>query len=223
MVRKFVLASVVAAAISAPAFAADLPVRGPALVGPVAYPMYNWTGLYVGLHAGYGWGNLGGATSQTGGLVGGQIGFNWQGAGSPFVLGVELDSAWADIEQTATAAAFGLVATATSKTNYLGSLRVRAGYAWDRALLYVTGGAGWANNTLSATVAGGGFAAGASSSNTHFGWTLGAGLEYAFAGPWSAKLEYLYYGLDSQTYFGVANANLKISTVKLGVNYRFGM
>jgi outer membrane immunogenic protein len=206
------------------ASAADLPARM-ATKAPAYLPAFNWTGLYIGLHGGYGWGDVGAAglsIDPKGGFVGGQIGYNWQAAGSPFVLGLEIDSAWATLKWEQSVAFGPLSLSVEDKVNYLGSARVRAGYAWNRALLYATGGLGWAHNEISANAALAGFGAvGASVDNTHFGYTLGGGLEYAFAGPWSVKLEYLYYGLGSKTY-GAVDVDLDVQTVKLGVNYRFG-
>lgn len=203
----------------APALAADLPSRM-VTKAPAYVQIYNWTGFYIGVHGGYGWGDLdvgGFGTDQSGGFAGAQVGYNWQAPGSNWVFGVELDSAWANIEESAT---FGGV-TVASDTNYIGSLRGRVGYAWDRTLLYVTGGLGWANNEISASAPFGGAILAFSESNTHFGYALGAGMEYAFSGPWSVKGEYVYYGLGNESYSG-ANADLSIHTVKLGLNYRFG-
>ena len=222
--RHFIIALLAATTLGvSAASAADLPSRNYTKAVPYA-PVYNWTGFYVGIHGGYGWGDLDagafGSTSQRGGLVGGQIGYNWQPVGSPWMFGVEVDSAWANIEESASFTSGGVTATASSNVNYLGSARGRVGYAWDHALLYATGGVGWAHNVVSANATFGGFTAGASVDNTHFGYTVGGGLEYAVAGPWTVKAEYLYYGLGDESYVGV-NADLKIHTVKLGLNYRF--
>ena len=222
--RRFVVALLAATTLGVgAAAAADLPARNYTKAVPYA-SAYNWTGFYVGIHGGYGWADLDagafGSTSQRGGLVGGQIGYNWQAVGSPWVFGVEADSAWANIEESASFTSGGVTATASSNVNYLGSARGRVGYAWDRALLYATGGVGWAHNVVSVDVAFSGFTAGASVDNTHVGYTVGGGLEYALAGPWSVKAEYLYYGLGDESYVGL-NADLKIQTVKLGLNYRF--
>jgi outer membrane immunogenic protein len=71
--------------------------------------------------------------------------------------------------------------------------------------------------------AAGGFAVGASDTQDHFGWTVGGGVEHAFADHWSVKVEYLYLGLDSENYFGgaIASGDADIHTVKAGLNYRF--
>lgn len=208
----------------APALAADLPARM-ATKAPAYVQVYNWTGFYVGVHAGYGWGDLDftgfGTTDQSGFFGGAQVGYNWQAPGSNWVFGLELDSAFADIEESATATIGGVAVTASSSVDYIGSFRGRVGYAWDRTLLYVTGGLGWASNEISTDVAFGGLTASVSESNTHFGYVLGAGVEYAFSGPWSLKGEYLYYGLGNESYSGI-DADLNIHTVKLGLNYRFG-
>lgn len=195
---------------------------------PMVVAAYNWSGFYVGVHAGYGWGDvnssqLGGSSDIDGWLAGGQIGWNWQAAGSPWVFGVEVDSSWSNIEADATATAGGIVATAFNEIDYMGTARLRFGYAWDRVLWYVTGGLAWANNEIGASVAGPGFAVGTRSSNTHMGWTVGTGLEWALADNWSAKVEYLYADLDSERYFGAGgfDADLQVHTVKLGLNYRF--
>jgi outer membrane immunogenic protein len=116
----------------------------------------------------------------------------------------------------------------SSKIDYIGSLRGRIGYSWDRALLYGTGGLAWAHHkiTLGATFPG--FAASTSDDQTHVGWTIGAGLEYAFAPSWSAKVEYLFADYGSENFFsnvipGLSlAADRQINSVKFGVNYRFG-
>ncbi|MBV9346352.1 MAG: porin family protein [Pseudolabrys sp.] len=221
---KILLATTALAIVSGAASAADMARRMPTKA-PVMVPGYNWTGLYLGVHGGYGWASLGaagfGRSNQDGGFLGGQIGYNWQGSGSPFVLGVELDSAWANLRQSATTTIGAVTGAATSKVDYLGSARVRAGFAADRALFYGTVGLGWASNELTSAAAFPAFAAGSRIRNTHVGVAAGAGIEYAFAGPWSAKAEYMYYGLGRESYAGV-NADLDIHTIKVGLNYRFG-
>jgi len=208
----------------APALAADLPARM-ATKAPAYVQVYNWTGFYVGIHGGYGWGDLDagvlGSTDQSGFFGGAQIGYNWQAPGSNWVFGLELDSAFADIEEITSVTIGAVTGTASSSVAYIGSFRGRVGYAWDRTLLYVTGGLGWANNEITTSVTFPGFAATVSESNTHFGYVLGAGIEYAVSGPWSVKGEYLYYGLGNESYSGI-DADLNIHTVKLGLNYRFG-
>ncbi len=226
MRRHFValIAAVGLAGVTSAASAADLGRRPvyKAEPAPMAQ-VYNWTGLYVGIHGGYGWGDVSGLDVD-GAFFGGQIGFNWQAPGSPFVFGVELDSAWANLEGSAVIPG---VAGVASEIDYQGSLRGRVGYAFGPALLYATGGLAWMhNNAAIAAVVAPGFVVGASDDNTHFGWTIGAGLEYAFAPNWSAKVEYLYADYGAETYFspiaGGFSLDAQTHTVKLGLNYRFG-
>lgn len=234
--RRFALGILVAAGLALgltqAASAADLGRPVYKAPPPAVVAAYNWSGFYIGIMGGWGFGDVnsttfGGASSEIdGGFVGGTIGWNWQAPGSPWVFGVEADSAWANIEADATVFGAGLVATAFSELDYFGTARLRVGYAWDRLLWYVTGGVAWANNEIGVSVAGPGFVAGTASSNTHVGWTIGGGLEWALADNWSAKIEYLYMDLADEPYFGGPaaggfDADLEVHTIKVGLNYRF--
>jgi outer membrane immunogenic protein len=208
------------------AFAADMPARAPVYKAPAAVaPYYNWTGFYLGAHGGYAWGSSSDFDFK-GGFAGGQLGYNYQPAGSPWVFGIEVDSAWADITGSESVTVGLVTGTVSSKIDYIGSLRGRIGYSWDRALLYGTGGLAWAHNDVTIGVAFPGFAAGISDDQTHVGWTIGAGLEYAFAPSWSAKVEYLFADYGTETYFSGIAGGLPVDgqthSVKFGVNYRFG-
>ena len=130
-------------------------------------------------------------TGDTGGFFGGaQLGYNWQAAGSPWVFGLEADVSFGDIDGTATFTTG--VESFKTNTDTLGTVRARLGYAVDRALWYVTGGLAWANHEMTLTAPAFGTV---TSSNTHLGWAIGGGLEWAFADAWTAKIEYLYVGL----------------------------
>lgn len=208
--KKVLLAGAALAALFtvSAASAADIPAR-PYYKAPPA-PVFNWTGFYIGVHGGYAWGDadLNGVSAEPEGAFGGvQLGYNWQFSPN-WVFGIETDIAFSDINDS--------VAGNNTDLRYFGTVRARVGYAWDRSLLYVTGGFAYGNNEIS-TGAG-------SDDQTHFGYAVGAGYEWAFARGWSAKIEYLYVDLDSETYnVGgvVGNASLDFSTIKLGVNYRF--
>ena len=213
---------------AAPAAAADLgggrqavPYRGaPSYVGG-----YNWTGFYVGLHGGYGWGNSSGVNVD-GGFIGGQAGYNWQAMGSPWVLGVEIDSAWADLGATNTVVGPGVLVAINSSVNYMGSLRGRVGYAvWTYTMLYATAGVAWANNEVNVAVTSGPFTAGVTDSRMHVGGTVGMGIEHAFTPNISGKAEYRYTAYGSDTYFGsLGGISLDADThaFMFGANYRFG-
>jgi outer membrane immunogenic protein len=204
MIRKFVFAGASALAfVAGSAQSADL--RAPIYTkGPLmAAPMFNWTGFYAGLHGGYA-----GGSDVDGWHGGGQLGFNYQAPGSTFVFGGEVDGAFANIGNSA--------AGVTSEVDRLATARLRIGTAADQTLYYITGGAVWAHNEITATGLG-------RDSKTHFGWTAGAGIERALGGGWSGKLEYLYADVGSANYFGGMNSGgFDVHAVRLGLNYRFG-
>jgi outer membrane immunogenic protein len=209
---------------AAPAAAADLPRGGAPYRAPSYVAGYNWTGFYVGLHGGYGWGDSNGVDLD-GGFVGGQVGYNWQAMGSPWVFGVELDSAWADFGSNNTVVAPGVLVSVNSSANYMGSFRGRVGYAvWDRTMLYATGGVAWLNNEVTVIATSGPFTAGASDTKTHIGGTIGVGLEHVFAPNISGKVEYRYTAYGSETYFGsLGGVSIDADTHQflVGANFRF--
>jgi outer membrane immunogenic protein len=193
-------------AVATPALAADMAVRGPVYKAPPAAPLFNWTGFYVGGHVGYGWGDAGGLDTD-GWFGGGQIGVNYQFAPN-WVWGVEADISGAGIDG-------GNSATSRFKTDMFGTVRARLGYTVDRVMFYGTGGLAWADSKATLV--------GVSDSQTNIGWALGAGIEYAFAPNWSAKLEYIHadYGSDDYNIAPTTSIDLKTDTVKFGVNYLF--
>ncbi len=195
----------------APAMAADMAARAPYVKAPPPVAYTNWTGFYIGGFGGYASENSGNPKME-GGFAGGTIGYNWQ-AGN-IVYGLEADGGWADIDASATA--FGT--TVKSKTDALGTVRGRFGFAVDKVLFYGTGGYAWIDNKISATALG----LTASQSNFHSGWTVGAGIEAFIAPQWSIKGEYLYRSLGSENYFGVRSGDLNLHSVQFGVNYHFG-
>lgn len=200
------------------AMAADLPRSMPPARTPVFVPGYSWTGFYLGIQGGGGfgrsdWAAYGSDTDVSGGLVGGTAGYNWQ-SGS-WVFGLEADIAWANIKGDFTNA---LCPTGCeTKNSWLGTGRGRLGWALDRWMPYVTGGVAFGD--VEATQAGVG-----SVSETSVGWTVGAGIEGAIAGNWTAKLEYLYVDLgDASCAACVAASNVDFRThlVRAGLNWRF--
>ena len=209
-----------------PAAAADLP-PAPAYKAPAVVPAgFNWTGFYLGAYGGYAFGS-GNTDRFGGGMAGGTIGYNWQPIGSQFVFGIEGDGGWTNFGDSVSVVVAPVVVTASSEASATATIRARFGAAFDRTLLYVTGGGAWARNKISISAAVGGVAAGISDTQNHFGYAAGAGIEYAFTNNWSVKAEYLYLGLGSENYFtnvlgvGVASGSLNMHTAKLGLNYRF--
>ena len=215
--KKVLLASAALIALTGAASAADLAAR-PYTKAPVAMAsVYNWTGFYLGLVGGGAWEDSSSPRMQ-GGFVGGTAGYNWQTGN--VVFGVEADAAWADVSASAstTFPFFGVV-TASSKTDALGTVRGRLGYAVNNVLFYGTGGYAWIDNKLTATLG----AASVSDSKFHSGWTVGAGVEAFIAPQWSIKGEYLYRSLGGETYFSgaIPLGTLNLHTVQFGVNYHF--
>ena len=203
--------------IATPAYAADL---GPAPAEPAApvYLPFSWTGFYVGGHVGYGFGSSSaeitgvpvfGDWSSNGILGGAQVGYNWQV--NSFVLGAEIDGSFSGVSGDLN---FGGIAATSTDLDWLATGRLRAGYAFDRALFYVTGGvavAGVKNDFV-----------GLSHTDTDAGWTAGLGIEYAFNDKWSAKLEYLHVGLADNSLPGTPlKFENDFDLVRVGINYRF--
>jgi outer membrane immunogenic protein len=234
----------------APAFAADMPVKAPARV--VAY---NWTGFYVGGNVGYaqsrssnaftfvspfGTLDLGSDTAKTNGIIGGlQAGYNWQ-TGS-FVLGVETDIQISGQKGSGSpvcpvACGVGGGVNYENKLTWLGTTRGRVGVAFDRMLVYGTGGVAYGAEKVSGAlnVPTALAVAPFSESSTRVGWTIGAGLEAALAANWTWRVEYLYVDLGTATFSQVApappfipgsvNQSLRFrdNIVRVGVNYKFG-
>lgn len=213
----------------APAFAADMPAmpiyKGPAPVYEA--PAFSWSGFYLGLNGGYGFGTsdwssaaTSGSVDPKGALVGATVGYNYQ-MGS-WLLGAEgdIDATWISGSTTSgTGVCAGGTGCDTHNT-FLGTARARIGYAgWDKVLPYVTGGGAVGAIKMSPNTGG-------SETATKFGWAAGAGLEYAYDRTWSVKLEYLYTDLGTATCGASScgtdtDVSYKANLVRAGVNYRF--
>ena len=229
MTFKLIKASVAALALLAVPFAAqaaDVPIKAPHYKSPpqsvVSY--YNWTGFYAGIVGGWGFGNsswsdaLGGTGDfdVDGGMIGGTLGYNWQSGA--IVYGLEGDFDWSDVNASVACAG---VLTCETSNSWLATFRGRVGYAFDRWLPYITGGGAYGRVKATVSAAGVDLASAASS---QLGWTIGGGLEYAFMGNWSAKLEYLYVDLGSFNAAmvpAVNNVSFKENIIRAGLNYKF--
>jgi outer membrane immunogenic protein len=233
-----------AAVIAGPAMAADMPLKAPP---PVI--VYSWTGCYVGAHVG---GKSSRATTTTGtnfvgipvgvpvtdpiymsgALGGGQIGCNYQFNGG-WLIGIEVDGSAVQADgqrafQNPLLAPFRQQVT----EHWLATARGRLGYAWDKWMVYVTGGGAWAGVEdkvfVNAFVPAGNIPTASISQQTLSGWTAGFGAEYALGYGWSIKGEYLYIDFSNKTYFGVntlvgaeINVHLRQSVARFGMNYKF--
>ena len=211
-----------AAAYASLAQAADLPYRREA---PASYdypPTFTWTGFYVGANAGLGFGGFNGyganyfGSTPIGGAFGLTAGYNYQSG--KLVVGGEGDYAWSHIANSASPYAR---VTSSGIVQNLDTIRARFGYAADRALFFATAGYAGANirGVLSAP--------GAVADETYYanGFTLGLGVEYAITPHITAKAEYLYASLGSNTYFNntsaASSAGANINLIRTGLNYKF--
>jgi outer membrane immunogenic protein len=174
--------------------AADLP-PAPVMKAPAVAPAPNWSGGYLGLHAGYAsmrtqWtGTSDVVVSQSlrdrGWLAGVTIGANWQAQGSPWVYGVEADASWVDLHAQSTPAF--CTPLCHSEMDLFATARVRAGYSFGALMPFLTAG-GAVTRIHAHTTALDGF----DKRYTKFGWTVGGGVEAMLPDRWTVKLEYLY-------------------------------
>ena len=212
----------------------------------VAAPVYNWTGCYIGAEGGGVWGHsqhyaadpadaaIGvfgspqtGGISPTGGLAGGTVGCNYQFGN--IVIGIEGDDSWTNIGGSANLVApFRTTDVVATNQGWIATYRGRIGYAWDRVLVYATGGG--ATTNIGVNLCDPTFGC-VNSSQTVTGWAAGAGIEYAFWQNLSVKLEYLHLDFGT-TYFGrlvpspgftflARNVSLSDDIVRVGLNYKF--
>ncbi|MGE4249936.1 MAG: outer membrane protein [Parvibaculaceae bacterium] len=238
MLKKFFLAGAASIALTGAAQAADI-------IEPTAY---DWTGPYVGLQGGYAWGENDvevdgeptpalavvlfppedGEIDIDGWMGGLHLGYLWQH--DSFVFGVEGDGEFADIDGREDVVEFDdgpTIGEIEQEIDWLASLRLRAGFAWDRALFYATGGLAVGGVELSAD-----FDQGDSESKdkTEWGWTVGGGVEYAFSDALSGRVEYRYTDLgktkvsDVDTGFGAFDfeADNTFHAVRAGLSWHFG-
>jgi outer membrane immunogenic protein len=223
-----------------PALGADLPAytKAPAL----ATPLYDWSGFYVGVFGGGGFGNhnltnaLGNAGfanftlnyESTGAIAGGEVGYNAQSGN--YLVGVEADGFWSGIKGSDVGAFNAGNAAAIDATNLRkgATVRARGGITVDRLLLFFTGG--WAYGDFLHTNTDPVF--GIDQFSTHrSGLTAGAGIAYALTNNVIGKFEYRYYDFGAYTRAGNPltpngqlpyTVNNTYSVVTLGLDFKFG-
>ena len=233
--RKVLLASV-ALLISHAAFAADAVIEEV----PVAVVVegFSWTGFYVGIHGGYSWADgdyendfvpIISEGDLDGFLVGAHAGAQYQFANN-VVLGVEIDADYRDADSNAgfTPPLGPAGVTLDTEINWTGSARLRAGYAMDRWLPYVTGGFAFADYDLQIAQFGVPVPQpGLSTGETSVGWTLGVGAEYAFTDNLLFRAEYRYSDFGDEDVsltfpFPIGNSfDIDSHDVTIGVSYKF--
>jgi outer membrane immunogenic protein len=230
--KKILLGTVALAALglAVPAVAADIPAKAPMYSkAPAMVAVYNWTGFYVGLQAGYAWTSAPNAFNAGAGFVtesnangsgwklGGHAGYNFQTG--QVVLGIEGDLEWANIKGNDAGVGGNINEL---EVRWQGSVRGRVGYAFNNALLYGTGG--WAfgganSNVLNAPTE--------SVSKSISGWTAGAGLEMALAHNFTGRVEYRYTDFGRNDFVMPVNGyterfDIREHALRVGVTYKFG-
>ncbi len=244
--KRILITAILSITAAGSALAADLPQpaapppQAPAVYVPPMAPVYNWGGIYFGINGGYAFGNSEwtqaglstGNFSTNGGLVGGTIGANFQT--DVFVFGVEGDVDWADLSGSSVggcgplgaAAAIPTTTTCQTTSDWLGTVRGRVGYAFDRVLVFGTAGGAFGNVQAGPSPATSGYPA--NNSSTEFGWTAGAGIEAAFAENWTAKVEYLYVDLANGSCTTACGSpatavavSFNESLIRAGINFKF--
>jgi outer membrane immunogenic protein len=256
--KKLLLAGLAIGALIAPAMAADMPVKAPppplfswtgfylganAGFGTIRDQALPYCINPLGVVMGVGCSDVfGGRVRGDGFLGGGQAGYNWQVG--HWVLGVETDIQGGDVKGTdVVTGPFQVVGvkplsppasyTTSEKLSWLGTTRGRLGLAFDRLLIYATGGVAYGEASVNQNLAAPGIQFPSSASATMTGWTAGGGLEYAFAGNWSAKFEGMFYNLGTittaaaavphvNTFGEVKTFNVEGAVARVGVNWRFG-
>lgn len=211
------LATVASVGLMSSAYAADLIVDEPAPVDVVDLGG-NWDGPFIGVFAGYGWGTLtqgitddvftGDTLDLTGWFVGLDAGFNVT-VGSGLVAGIVGDIAWSDINGEDTSY------PTTFDVDWFGSVRGRLGFDGGAFMPYLTAGVAFAGATADYD--------GDVDSNTHVGWTAGAGVEFAATESLSIDLLYRFSDYGEQTYAIVPDADLSFvtHTVQVGLHWNF--
>jgi outer membrane immunogenic protein len=235
------IGAVASIAVASAATAADMPVRrAPVLKAPppATYGSVDWSGFYLGGHAGFGAGQFRGTYFDygddggldfpvSGALAGGQFGYLMQFGRA--VYGVEIDASWANLKGDTTN---DDNVRQEFKTDFLGSARFRSGIAIDNVLLYSTFGLAYTKSSFGVSDGGG---SNAKRSLNDWGVVGGLGAEWAFAPNWSARVEYLYYRFDvfdddGENISGFAqntdspNDFVKLDGIHVGrvaLNYRF--
>ena len=241
---RLTLAAATLAALAGSATAADLGARAPAPYQPPPPPppLFSWTGCYIGGNIGGGWashssndvtgavtGVIGadlGSQTASGLIGGGQIGCDYQAG--VWVFGVQgmFDGSGMQGSNTDATGLF----VVNSNIPWLATVTGRVGVtAAPTVLLYAKGGGAWVRDNYTVTAVPG-IALG-NASPTPSGWTVGGGVEWAFAGNWTAFAEYNYLdfgtpGVNFTPAVGAAtfpiNIKQNINSFMVGINYRFG-
>jgi len=216
----------------APANAADLPVKTPLYKAPPpVVAVFSWTGFYVGGFVGDIWtsttssafdaarvqATYGRVPAPRGAFGGLDLGYNWQMPNN-VVIGVEVELDGLGLAAISDTAGIPGFSTVAARVNWAVNVGAKLGYAFNRALPYVMVGPTWAHTNVAGANP---FIGAFTLSNTHAGWFVAAGLEYALIDNWTVRAQYRYAEYEKRPYNAVS-LGAHASAIMLGVNYRFG-
>jgi outer membrane immunogenic protein len=251
LLRCYLLATASSIALMGTATAADLPVKAqPA--PPVAPVLWSWAGPYMGLNLGAAWNHAAfsddigpsgtrlvfpaamadpfWSPTTAGFTIGGQAGYNWQTGN--VVYGVEGDLNWVDSRASAIISANTIHEAASTKLDWMSSLRGRVGWAFSQVLVYGTGGVAFAHFSDAWGYAPGG-GHDFTTNDVRVGWTAGGGLEYMITSHWTVRIEGLYadYGSKDLTVVNPTSSGLSgsysstfrhtVSTARAALNWKW--
>jgi|tagenome__1003787_1003787.scaffolds.fasta_scaffold20809468_2 outer membrane immunogenic protein len=247
LMKKILLGLAGVLALAAPASAADMAARPYSKAPPpMIAAIYDWSGFYIGANGGWGsshkcWDDVTGGTfngsdgchDATGGTAGGQIGYRWQA--SSWVFGLEAQGNWADFKGR-NASPLDPNITVESRIGAFGLFTGQIGYAFSNVLLYVKGGGAVTSDRFRAFDTATNIQFANTVSDTRWGGTVGAGLEFGFSPNWSAAIEYDHLFMGKRSYDFVSNGALvpvgnflsterirqDVDLVTVRVNYRWG-
>jgi len=232
---KLLAVTAAACVFSCSAFAADIIYNDPP--APPAPPMmpapFNWSGAYIGVFGGVATGDTKMGIHPTdgdlpreldqraGGFIGGaQVGYDWQV--NRWVLGAVADIAATNYKSKFSVSDGSDTIKMEGKLSYLGTVRARVGYAFDRTLVYGHGGFAYGKTKQSVDVAGTDFS---NASKNRTGWTIGAGAEYAVTDRISLGTEYSYVDLGKKEIYKDDTDSIRedvaFHSVKAFLNIRF--
>lgn len=217
MFKSIIASAAILSALALSANAADMvesTESAPAPVEQVTEQLFTWSGGYVGIQGGGTWANAdfsaGGATADDnfdGGIIGGFAGWNFQNGDMVYGIEGDLNYNWNSNDY-----AIG-GGTAEVGTDVSGAVRGRVGYAMNNALIYAAGGWTAARGYVDP-------AGGPSDSKTFNGWTVGAGLDYAFTNNMFGRVEYRYNNYGDET-IGATNVDFDQHQVTVGLGVKF--
>lgn len=216
----YISAAILLSSIGSSALAADLIIEEPmAPVMDYAAPS-GWEGAYIGIHGGYGWGEVDASTGDVGdheimgGFLGGQVGYNFV-LGNDFVVGVQGDLSWANI-----GGEYEDGFTIEDTLNWTGSATVHLGFDGGVFMPYVLGGVAFASNNHTDDIFD------TDITETHVGYTVGAGVNVMVSDSISAfgEVRYTDYGTaeyDLTPGPGLTDIGITDVTARVGLNFHF--